>query len=538
MAESDSAAEQDRDRAAVAAYEEAFREFTIELNRMHVYFGAPSYGTLVTASGRKLTKAGINEALTGKRLSSLEALLEFVRVVSTPPKAREDYRPDPNLLNAWRTHWQKVKLLQKYASGPLKRIHVTTQDVHRQALRDAEHIRETAQDVHEQALRDAEHIRETAQDVHEQALRDAEHIRETAQDVHEQALREAQNITLSAREGAARLLDRAREEATLPPDAVPMQADLATPLSSRIVRQRRRRGRLIEVAPMRASLDFEHHSYNSQLRSLAFSPDGQLLAAGAMDGGVWLWNPGVFDLQENAMFGHEGVVRAVAFSPSPDDQLLASAGEDGKVRLWNVTDRTSRGAPLPHSGEVWSVSFSPDGRFLATASDVVRIWKISDRAGRPTVLRGHSGAVRSVAFHPAGKLLASAGEDGSVRLWNAAGGKSHGDPIVHGQPVTSVTFSPDGHFLASASDVARVWRVAERLSRADRIQSGPVRSVAFSPDGRFLATFGYKTVGLWEPGTGVRRAAFNNPAEVWALAYSFDSSVVAWTQQDAALLHI
>lgn len=73
------------DAAAIAAFEDALHEFTEELNRLHIANGAPSYSTLASASARpRLTKAGLNELLAGKRFTSLEALLEFVRVVTTP----------------------------------------------------------------------------------------------------------------------------------------------------------------------------------------------------------------------------------------------------------------------------------------------------------------------------------------------------------------------------------------------------------------------------------------------------------------------
>ncbi|MFC8095337.1 hypothetical protein [Streptomyces sp. NPDC057301] len=156
-----------KDAAAIAAYNEALLNFTTELNRLHIAFGAPSYATLVNASARpKLTKAGINEALSGKRLPSVETLLEFVRVVSNPQPPPDDsptYWARPELATPWRNRWQDVKLLQRQAQDPWKRLRTAVQDTLDQTRNEAETIRtlagEEAKRTIEQARLDADEWR-------------------------------------------------------------------------------------------------------------------------------------------------------------------------------------------------------------------------------------------------------------------------------------------------------------------------------------------------------------------------------------------
>ena len=144
-------------------------------------------------------------------------------------------------------------------------------------------------------------------------------------------------------------------------------------------------------------------------------------------------------------------VYTVAFSP--DGKFLASGGDDNAVILWDVADRSEREAFIQHSKAVTSVGFSPDGKLLASASldGYVRLWHVSSE-GRRISLR-HGGWVESVAFSPDGKTLVSGGEDqeGSVILWDVRQKRDIATFSGHGGLVESVAFSPDGRMLASAA---------------------------------------------------------------------------------------
>ncbi|MFG2334679.1 hypothetical protein ACGFMM_34465 [Streptomyces sp. NPDC048604] len=170
------------DTEAMAAYEEALRSFAFDLNKLHIQFGAPSYSQIVAASVRpKLTKAGVNEALCGKRLPSRESLLEFVRVVSSPaaPKtgAPAGHGASRRLMDHWRERWAEVKLLQRQAQAPWKRLRNTAKGVLEQALGEAEGVRRA---VHEEADRVRTDARAEAGDILQAAHDEAARIIGTA----------------------------------------------------------------------------------------------------------------------------------------------------------------------------------------------------------------------------------------------------------------------------------------------------------------------------------------------------------------------
>ncbi len=277
---------------------------------------------------------------------------------------------------------------------------------------------------------------------------------------------------------------------------------------------------------------------SSPCRSVAWSPDGDLVASAHDDGSVRIWEV-TSGRPIRVMLEHEGKVNGVSWSPS--GRKLASASDDGTVRLWDVA--TGRELLVARRRDrVRAVAWSPDGSFIASAADdrTARIW--SWATGKDfRVLRGHANWVRAVAWGPDGKRLATGSDDGRVRLWDATTGAELGFLGGHDGAVLSVAWTPGGTLLASGSEDAtvRVWDVPSgQALRTFSGHRGGVRAVAWSPDGRLLATAGEdKTVRLWDLTLPTEVAVLDgHAAAVKSVAWSPDGKLLASASHDRSVI--
>ncbi len=240
------------------------------------------------------------------------------------------------------------------------------------------------------------------------------------------------------------------------------------------------------------------YGHTASVESVAYSPDGQLLATGSEDGTVKVWDTRTGQLLF-PLLGNTSSVYSITFSA--DGKRLATGNGDGSVRVYdaNSGDLLLR---LDHPLSVRSVAFSPDGQWLASgcSDETVRVWDLL--TGKLLPLSGHTGYVSSVAFSPDGKRLASGGLDGTVRLWDTRGGKLLLALPGHSDRVQSVAFSPDGLHLASGSwdNTVKVWDLrTAKLSVSLLGHTKRVYSVCFSPDGQRLASGGWdRNVKVWD----------------------------------------
>ena len=290
--------------------------------------------------------------------------------------------------------------------------------------------------------------------------------------------------------------------------------------------------------------------HTSCVRSVVFSPDGATLASGSEDQTIRLWNISSGECL-HTLQGHTNLVNSVAFSP--DGQTLASGSVDQTIRLWNISSGECLHTLQGHTHWVYSVAFSPDGQTLASGSvdQTVRLWDISSGECLHT-LQGHTEWVNSVAFNPDGQTLASGSADQTVRLWNISSGECLHALQGHTNRVNSVAFSPDGQTLASGSSdqTVRLWNISSgECLHTLQGHTNWVRSVAFSPDGQTLASGSAdQTVRLWNISSGeclhtlqghtnwVNSVAFSSDSQILASG-SVDQTVRLWNISSGEYLH-
>ncbi|HUV30413.1 MAG TPA: hypothetical protein VMY05_04885 [Acidobacteriota bacterium] len=280
--------------------------------------------------------------------------------------------------------------------------------------------------------------------------------------------------------------------------------------------------------------------HTDRVWTVAFSPDGSLLASCGEDGSV-IVRP-VDTLSSTTVLTASYWVIGLAFSP--DGQVLASGEYVGPIRLWDVATSTQIDMLMGHTQGCWSLDFQESSGTLVSGSldGTVKLWNPSTGALINT-LEGHSGAVLSVDFSPTEDLIASSGTDYDIWLWNSLNGDSVRVLEGHTENIGFVKFSPSGTHLASSADdgTVRLWDVAtgDQVWSQNAGQSW-VNCVNFNPDGTLLLTCGHNgSVVLREAATGnelrrltdhteqVLRGAFHPGGAMFATA-SWDQTVRIW----------
>lgn len=294
--------------------------------------------------------------------------------------------------------------------------------------------------------------------------------------------------------------------------------------------------------------------HTNEVTSLAFSPKGKIVASVSADGTIGLWD--IATGHELTSLGNEGSeIHTVAFSP--DGTILASGAKD--IKLWDVaTGRELRTLKSSDSLVVFrSLAFSPDGRTLASGGErwiddepgsVLRLWDVATGVevrtlNRPTTNHWQYPGIRSVAFSPDGKTLLSAdGDDHTFRLWSTASGAELTD-FVGSTAALSVAFNRNGKTMASggADGTIKLWDAATGRELANLGNGGQDVEVAFSPDGTILAS-GAKDIKLWDVATGreLRTLEGSDSERVNSIAFSPDGRILAsggYDRQGRSVFH-
>jgi WD40 repeat protein len=324
--------------------------------------------------------------------------------------------------------------------------------------------------------------------------------------------------------------------------------------------------------------------WDMDVRSVAFSADGTLLAAAGYWGPVKVWdlsrsgaeatthhlyagpvlnlafrpnNPNNHDLawctgtgriqiidartgaEVRTFRGHDGPVNGLAFSP--DGRRLASAGDDRRVRVWSMdAPKEVRSRSLEdglEEGWNYDCAFSPDGKYLALAGGVnqfvpaaehksVRLWDLDDLDAKRWVKEFQWTDYLTSVAHGRDQLAAGS-EDGTAVIWDAATAAVRHQLKGHRGVVTAIAYSPDARSLATvgADGTMRFWDTSSGQERRTVPGNGtPLTCVAYSPDGRLVAASGAdQAVRLWDATTGrVVHTLLGHAATVTCVVFSPD----------------
>jgi WD40 repeat protein len=280
--------------------------------------------------------------------------------------------------------------------------------------------------------------------------------------------------------------------------------------------------------------------HGGDLKDLALSADGRVLASASADGTVVLR-----DLEHGTVTRIDelaGWVADVAFSPAHPHLATADTGRG--VRIWDLAGgQVARFDD--HQASVSRVAFSPDGGALASADNSGAVVLRALASGQQRALAGHAAAVRELAFSPDGAHLASADLAGNVRLWRVAGAEAEpisigqADQGAAGQPVRDLAFSGDGAWLATAGadGAVRVFAMPAARLHAVYEHGAEVLSVAFAPTGApALATAASDgTIRRWQLGDGVETRLGVHDEAAGAVAFSPDGTRLASAGDDGVV---
>ena len=277
--------------------------------------------------------------------------------------------------------------------------------------------------------------------------------------------------------------------------------------------------------------------YSDVIDAAVYSPDGQTLVS--LDGVLRFWDVATEKLQRTLTL--ESSVRSIAYSP--DGEILACGTRDNAILLWNVSRWKQITTLEGHADGIPSVAFSPDGQILASGSwdRTIRLW--NPHTGELLRgLTGHSSSIKIVAFSPNGGTLASGDHNGTIRFWDVATGELLNTIETEAEEISAVVYSPDGKTLVSTDNHGDngicFWDVDTGELLKTITAEKRALSVAYSPDGRTLASGGFGKISVWDVATGERLKTFTGHVKdpVHSVAYSPNGRTLASGCRDSTII--
>ncbi len=276
--------------------------------------------------------------------------------------------------------------------------------------------------------------------------------------------------------------------------------------------------------------------HTDSVDSVAISPDGKYFATGSGDKTAIVWDA-TNGKQVYVLDGHTDAIWTVAFSP--DSKTLLTTSADATARLWDLT--ACQGTTCPsrelkgHEKAVWTGTFSPQGNAVVTAGDdgLAKLWDAHSGAFLGDVAQ-HQSEINAVAFSPDGHYLATASSDQTVHvtdLTTCKGTTCSFQPFETQAVLWNVAFSPDSKYMVVGSDDQNAYKVNLATNSIELQLAGhsdAVLGVAYSPDGKYIATSSRDgTARIWDADTGQPIAVLRgHDNSVWSVAFTPDSRLL------------
>jgi WD40 repeat protein len=283
---------------------------------------------------------------------------------------------------------------------------------------------------------------------------------------------------------------------------------------------------------------------------VAFNREGTQLVSGGWDGAIRVWDVATGRQLETPPMRHDGQVASLAFSP--DGKILASGGnksndqsQEAVVRLWDTATWKPRLDPIK-TDDIRVIEFTTTGEFLAAATvgesrRTLRLWDVVTGEevtpftwSKLFLDTSGIGIIHNIAFNPMVPKMLAVGDTLGVHVWGNVIPRerlSWRDLSEMGMHVYGVAFSPDGKLLAADGDMQlAVWDVANNKPLGKPLEMGqPAKSIAFSPNGETLAVGHFDgTLGFWDmPSMSAGMRLKGHKDAIMSVAFSPDGKTVA-----------
>ncbi len=250
------------------------------------------------------------------------------------------------------------------------------------------------------------------------------------------------------------------------------------------------------------------------INSITTSPDGEVFAFATNNGNIYIYS--LDGTLKQIVSGHKNEILGIEFKPqnSPSTNLynnnqekinqytLASAGIDKSVRLWQIS--------LPYGldlGGIYTIAISPiTSDIFATAGfdNKIKLWihnKNNNSKELISNLSGHNSTISQIAYSPDAKFLASASADRTIKLWDTRRGELIATFKEHKKGVNTVAFSQDAKILVSGGEdnLIKIWNLQNQsIIKTLEGHTDSIKTVIISPDNKYIASAGYdKTIKIW-----------------------------------------